>query len=56
MRIKDGVKGIKKFMNEKVKICTNILSDAQNRLVLGIIITGLGGGLIASAFVKAPQY
>ena len=42
-------KGIKRFMTEKVEACKEILSSAQNRLVLGLIFVGLGGGLSASA-------
>ena len=51
-------KGIKKFMNEKLQACGVILSSAQYRLILGLIIfglgIGLGGGLIASAYIMAP--
>lgn len=44
-------KGIKKFMNEKIETCKEILSNAQNRLIVGLIFLGLGGGLIASAYI-----
>lgn len=48
-------KGIKKFMNDKLQACGVILSSAQYRLIVGLIIfglgIGLGGGLIASAFI-----
>lgn len=48
-------KGIKRFMTEKVEACKEILSSAQNRLVLGLVILGagigIGGGLIASAYI-----
>lgn len=37
-----------------------VLSDRQNRLVVSTIILsmgiGIGGGLIASAYVRVPQY
>lgn len=45
-------KGIKKFVSEKVQACKEILSSAKNRLILGLIMTGLGLGLIASAYIQ----
>ena len=49
-------KGIKKFVSEKVQACKEILSSAQNRLTLGLIILGagigIGGGLITSAYIQ----
>lgn len=55
-------KGIKHFVEEKVQACKEILSSAQNRLILGLTIVGagigialIGGSLITSAYVKAPN-
>ena len=48
-------KGIKKFVKEKVETCKEILSSAQNRLILGLIATGVGAGLIASAFIRVQD-
>ena len=45
-------KGIKKFMEEKVKACTDVLSSAQNRLTMGLVMVGIGAGLIASVYVR----
>ena len=49
-------KGIKKFVTDKIQECKEILSSAQNRLILGLMILGigigLGGGLVSSAFIK----
>lgn len=49
-------KGIKKFMNDKIQACKDVLTDAQNRLVIGLIVlgagVGIGGGLIASAYIR----
>lgn len=49
-------KGIKGFVDNKIQACKDILVDAQNRLVIGLIIfgigIGLGGGLIASAYIR----
>lgn len=48
-------KGIRRSVNEKLQACKDVLSSAQNRLILGLIILGLGiglgGGLIASAYL-----
>ena len=52
-------RGIKKVMDEKIKTCQEILSSAQNRLIMGLVIlglgVGLGGGLIASAYIRVPK-
>lgn len=39
-------------MNDQFLTYKEILSSAQNRLILGLIFVGLGGGLIASAFIR----
>ena len=52
-------KGIKKFVDDKVKAYKEVLSEANNRLILGLIIlgigVGLGGRLIASAYISVPN-
>ena len=52
-------KRIKRFMNKKVQACKDVLSSAENRLILGLIFLGtgigLGGGLIASAYIHLPN-
>lgn len=39
--------------------CREILNNAQNRLTLGVVVlaagVGIGGGLIASAYIKLPE-
>lgn len=49
-------KGVKKAMTIKIDECREVLSCAQNRLILGLMIiglgVGLGTGLIASAYLK----
>ena len=37
------------------EVCVDIFSNRKNRAVLGIITTGIGFGLIISAYVKLPQ-
>lgn len=48
-------RGIKKFMENKVRTCADILSSAQNRLTIGFIMAGMGVGLIASVYVHPPK-
>ena len=48
-------KGIKKYMEEKVKACTDILSSAQNRLIMGFVMAGIGVGLLASVYIRPPK-
>ena len=47
-------KGLKHFMNERVETFREILRSAQNRLILGLMMLGIGGGLVASAFIRVP--
>lgn len=47
-------RGIKKFMSEKINTCKEILSSAQNRLVIGLVMIGTGVGFVVSAYIKAP--
>ncbi len=57
--LKKTGRNIKKFMDDKIKTCKEVLSSAQSRLIAGIIIMGtgmgLGGGLIISAYVHVPK-
>lgn len=49
-------KGITNIVNDKLEACKLVLSNAQHRLIMGLIIfglgVGLGGGLIASAYLS----
>lgn len=49
-------KWIKGLVDNKIEACKEILLEAQNRLILGLTIfgigIGLGGGLIASAYIR----
>lgn len=51
-KLRNFGKGIKKFMTDKIQECKEILSSAQNRLILGLILLGIGAGLISSAYIK----
>ena len=35
-------RGIKRFMNEKINTCKELLSSSQNRLVIGLVLVGAG--------------
>ena len=58
-KIKKGIKGVKRYMEEKVQMCKEMLRDAQNRLIVGLVIlgagVGIGGGLIASAYIRVSE-
>lgn len=58
-KIKKGLKGVKRYMEEKVQMCKEMLRDAQNRLIAGLVIlgagVGIGGGLIASAYIRVSE-
>lgn len=48
-------RGIRRFMSEKINTCKDILSSAQNRLVLGLVMIGTGVGFVASAYIRVPK-
>ena len=58
-KIKKGLKGVKRYMEKKVQMCKERLRDAQNRLIVGLVIlgagVGIGGGLIASAYIRVSE-
>ena len=58
-KIKKGLKGVERYMEEKVQMCKEMLRDAQNRLIVGLVIlgagVGIGGGLIASAYIRVSE-
>ena len=58
-KIKKGLKGVKRYIEEKVQMCKEMLRDAQNRLIVGLVIlgagVGIGGGLIASAYIRVSE-
>lgn len=48
-------RGVKKFMSEKINTCKEILSSAQNRLIIGLVMIGTGVGFVASAYIRVPK-
>lgn len=59
-KVKEKLKGVGRFMDEKVKAMANFISSRQNRITLGYIIfglgVGLGGALIASGYAKPSSF
>ncbi len=57
-KFKNFCKEVKRFVDKKVEVCKEIMANPQNRLVAGLIIIGagigIGGGLIASAYIHVP--
>jgi hypothetical protein len=53
-KIKKGLKGVKRFMEEKVRVCKNVIRDDKNRLIIGLTLVGLGIGLVASVYMRPP--
>lgn len=37
------------------RIIKNVISSAKNRLIAGLMMTGIGAGMIASAYVKTDM-
>ena len=54
-KIKDGIKMVKnKTVNTIISIGT-ILKSKENRVIIGILLVGLGGSLIVSGYIKLPE-
>lgn len=57
--IKEYMKQAANASKERLELCLNFVSDPKNRLALGVVVlctgVGIGGGLIASAYVKMPE-
>lgn len=54
-KIKDGIKMVKdKTVNTIINIGT-ILKSKENRVIIGIVLVGLGGSLIVSGYIKLPE-
>lgn len=53
--LRNAGRGVKKFMSEKINTCQEILSSAQNRLIIGLVMIGAGVGFVASAYIRVPK-
>lgn len=38
-----------------IKKCEEILSNEQNRLIIGLIFLGIGAGFVSSAYIRVPN-
>ena len=54
-KIKDGLNMVKDKTIEKIYNIGIAIKDKENRLLIGIVLVSLGGGLILSCYVKVPQ-
>ena len=46
-------KGINRAMDEPAKVYKEFRAKGQNRLILGLMLVGLGSGLVASGYLRA---
>lgn len=53
-KIKNGLKGVKRFMDKKAQMCKDILSSDKNKLAIGLVLIGAGIGLVASVYIPLP--
>lgn len=53
-KIKKSLKGVKRYMEEKVQVCKKILVNDKNRLIIGLSLIGLGAGLVVSVYMPIP--
>lgn len=54
-KIKNGLKGVKRFMDKKAQMCKDMLASRSNRVVAGVVIVSLGIGLIVSGYMPLPS-
>lgn len=54
-KIKKGLKGVKRFMNEKTQYVKDALTTRTNRAIAGMILGGISIGLLASAYFPLPS-
>ena len=54
-KVKDGIKMVKdKTINTIVGV-GRTLKNRENRVIIGIVLVSLGGGLIISGYIRLPQ-
>lgn len=41
-------------MDKKIQLCKDMLASRSNRVVAGVVVTGLGIGLIISGYMPLP--
>lgn len=53
-KVKEKLKGVKRYMDEKIQMARELLSSNNNELTLGFILIGVGIGLVSSVYAKVP--
>lgn len=53
-KIKNVLKGVKRYMDKKIEACKEILSNDKSKLTLGLAMIGVGVGIVASIYIPVP--
>lgn len=53
--VKRITKGVKKVMNIPKDICKEIVNNKEARLVLGLVLLGIGSALVGSVYIPIPK-
>lgn len=53
--VKRIAKGVKKVMDVPKDICKEIVNNKEARLVLGLVLLGMGAALVGSVYVPIPK-
>lgn len=55
-KLKKIGKGLKHMVDERIEAVKIYMSYRGNRIVLGLILLGLGTGLVLSGYIPMPEY
>lgn len=55
-KLKKIGKGLKHMVDERIEAVRIYMSYRGNRIVLGLILLGLGTGLVLSGYIPMPEY
>lgn len=55
-KLKQLGKGLKHMVDERIEAVRIYMSYRGNRIVLGLILLGLGTGLVLSGYIPMPEY
>lgn len=53
--VKRIAKGVKKVMDVPKDICKEIVNNKEARLVLGLVLLGMGAALVGSVYIPIPK-
>lgn len=51
---KQRIKGVKRHMDENIRMCKEILGDTRTKLTFGLVLIGVGIGIITSIYMPVP--